>query len=569
MSTSLTLATNLAEYTDQWEWIKSLRDRNMMQEWEEAMRYYVLNDLFFLLNFVSLDGKTINTQTGKPLFFHDVYLDICKINQYYINNLINSFNGSTRRLGKSTIRTRYCSIQMALRNPEISIGIFSLLRYMAKKHLSGINDELKNNKMYYVLFPHILYDDPVASAKNGETVWSNTDGLRFKRNRVRLTQTIEHGAFLNERPTGSGYDVIHFDDCEDNSVVSNQENITKLHLAYSAAAALATPAVLEKPLFFITNTFYHPDGIAKKKYNEYMKSDPCSVSVYPAEDLSRDGDGPLGGTPQYPFTTKLLQQAFDEVGKDDYAIQFCCDFNLGQDRSMSRDWLTFYPDDPKDIMSGKNSYICIDASKGVYDPMAIFVWSASAEKKLFWTDGRRKKLDPASPLFFDEIFNICNLVANFSDRLVEIRVEQMHQQTWAELISSELKRRGLYISVIPCRGKLDKARARRFETAKLEREWQRWVPALQRGEIIFPKSTTMGGHGIVTTDEKGRVFDLVDYFLNSEYDRFPRASNDDLLDAGGLIWEPEANPIEYPTLGYKKYKPSHGYGGQYSWMSAG
>jgi len=531
------------------------------------MRYYTLHDMFFLLNFVSSDGRTIHSHYGKPLYWHEFYLEFCKRVQHYIDNLESSLDASARRGGKSTIRTKLGSIQMALRNPNISIAIFSVQKQLAKKHVSVIKEELQTNTLLKVLFPDVLFDDPQMAAKNGETIWSLTDGLRVKRDRVRSTQTIEHGAFFGGGPTGSGYDVIHFDDCENESVVSSQDMLTKLHDAYSSAVNLATPAVLPHPVFFVTNTFYHPEGIAFKKYKEYKAKDESLVRIEAGEDLTQPGDGPMGGTPQYPFTIDILEQKFTESNKDNYAIQYCCDFKTGHDRNFRREWLSFYDDDPHDIMKGKNSYVCIDASKGVYDPMGILVWSVGLDKKLYLSDGRRKKLDPASPAFFDEIFNICTTTMNFSNRLVHIRVEQMHQQTWAELIRAELNRRGLFINIIPCRGKLDKGSIRKFGVAKLDREWQRWAPALQRGDIILPRPSSMGGRGIMTQDENGKPFDLVDYFLSFEYDLFPRAPNDDLLDAGALIWDPDADPIEYPSIGYKRYTPATT--NTFSWMSAG
>lgn len=540
-----------------------------MQEWKQVMRHYSLKDLFFLLNFVGSDGKTIHSHYGTPFYFHDFYLDFCKKVQGYIDNLQSSEDGSARRGGKSTVRTKWASIQLALRHPDISIAIFSVQKQLAKKHVSVIKEELQSNALLKVLFDDRLYDDPQIAAKNGETIWSLTEGLRIKRTRVRSTQTIEHGAFFGGGPTGSGYDVIHFDDCENESVVSTQDMLTKLHEAYSSAVNLATPAVLPRPVFFMTNTFYHPEGVAYQKYKEYKGIDETLVRIRPGEDLSVPGDCPLGGTAVYPFTKEILEMKFKESNKDNYAIQYCCDFRVGHDRSFKRDWVQFYDLDAKDMMKGKNSYVCIDASRGVYDPMGIWVWSVGQDRKLYWTGGRRKKLDPASPAFYDEIFNICQFTGNFSDRLVQIRVEQMHQQTWAELISSEMNNRGVYVQIVPCRGKLESGVMRKFATTKLDREWQRWAPALQRGDIVFPRPVSLGGRGLMTQDENGKPFDLVDYFLSYELDLFPRAPHDDLLDAGALIWDPDGNPIEYPSVGYKKTYGHIKSNSIYSWMSAG
>lgn len=540
-----------------------------MLEWEEAMRELGMRDLFFLVNFILSEGRILHSDTRLPLFFHDFYLKLCKDVQWAMDNLESTFDGSARRGGKSTIRTKAGSIQLLLNHPDISICIFSVEKQRARTHLRFIKEELESNKLLKTLYHDILFDDPAMAAKNGETVWSMDEGLRVKRARPRANQTIEVNALFGGGPVGSGYDVIHFDDIEHGGVVSSQENLNKLHEAFAQAIHLATPAVLKRPIIFVTNTFFHPEGIAKKKHDEYSKKDPRLVRVEPAEDRTVDGDCPMGGTANYPFTPEILWLKYNEcANKDEYAIQYLCDFSAGQDRSFQRKWLQFYDQEPERVMQNKYSYLCIDASKGIYDPMAGVLWSAGQDKKLYLTGGFRKKLDPASPEFFDEIFVMASKAANLSERLVEIRVEQIGQQTWAELIRSEMRKRGLFTPVIPCRGKLGKSNIRRFNSTKLEREWQRWSPPLQRGDIVLPLPKSMNGAGLFVKDEDGKLFDLVDYFLNFEYDLFPRAPHDDVLDAGALIWEPDME-ITWPLLQSKR--ESHrmnGYKMDRSWMSA-
>ena len=72
----------------------------------------------------------------------------------------------------------------------------------------------------------------------------------------------------------------------------------------------------------------------------------------------------------------------------------------------------------------------------------------------------------------------------------------------------------------------------------------------------------------MTKNEKGEVFDLVDYFLEFEYDLFPRAPHDDVLDAGALIWEPDME-ISYPSPASTRSSRLPRKSGESSWMSAG
>lgn len=549
----LIIPTSLAEYRELAAYLESTKARSL-SKWQEVMRYYSTRDLFFLVNFVLRERQVMHSTYGTPLFFHEFYMEECKKIQWQLDNLESSFSGSARRGGKSTLRTKAASIQMVLKYPDISINISSVEKQLARRHMRNVKDELEQNTLLKVLWEDVLFMDPQNAAKNGETVWSVGDGLRVKRKRGGSNQTIECNNFITG-PTGSGYDMLHFDDCENGKMVSSQDNLSKLHEAFDSMIQVATPNVLRRPIIFVTNTFYHTEGVAMRKYKEYQKVDARKVSLIPGEDRTKSGDCPGGGVAVYPFTSEILWQKYAECkDKDEYFIQYCCDFKSGQDRRLKREWIGFYNENQLEICRGKNGYLCIDASRGIYDPMGIFGWALGFDKRYYWVDGSRKRLDPASPAFADEIFIVASRMVNLCGRLVEIRVEQMASQTWAELISSELHKRGMHVPVVACRGRLQKDVSRKFESTKLEREWQRWSPPLQRGEILFPRPPSMGGKGMPTVDEKGHPFDLVDYFLDNEYDLFPRAPHDDMLDSGALIWENDDNvpPIVWPVPAYRR-----------------
>lgn len=566
--TELAIPSTLAEYKELATYLEDIKARSL-SKWQEVCRYYTTRDMFFFVNFILRTRLVKHSTYGTPLFFHQSYLDECKKLQWQLDNLESSFSGSARRGGKSTLRTMASSIQMALKYPDISINISSVEKQLARRHLRNIKDELEQNTLLKVLWEDVLHMDPQNEAKNGGPTWSVAEGLRVKRKRGGSNQTFECNNFLTGS-TGSGYDILHFDDCENGKMVANSDMLLKLHDAFDNMIQTATPNVLRKPIIFVTNTFYHTEGVAMRKYNEYRKADPRRVSLQPAEDRERPGDCPGGGTAVYPFTSEILWQKYAECkDKDEYFIQFCCDFRSGQDRRFKREWIGFYNESQQDICRGKFGYLCIDASKGIYDPMGIFGWASGVDKRLYWVDGSRKKLDPASPAFADEIFIIASRMSNLCDRLVEIRVEQMGSQTWAELIASELHKRGMHVPVIACRGRISKDSTRRFESTKLEREWQRWSPALQRGEIVFPRPPSMGGKGLPSVDEKGVPFDLVDYFLDNEFDLFPRAAHDDMLDSGALVWEKDENipGVMFPSPSYRQVMRTDNYKAT-SWKSS-
>lgn len=571
----LYVPSTIDEYKDLWGWLNSVRDKSMDQ-WKEAMREYTKHDMFFLLNFVAADKNKVHSETGQLLYFHEVYLDYCRRNQRYIDELISSVDCSARSFSKSVVRTKLAAIQLIMRYPNIAIAIFSAEKQLASRHAAVIKDELDNNKLLKYLFDDVLWDNPQESAKRGETVWSRDEGLRVKRNLPRVNNTIERHAFFGTSPVGSRFDAIIYDDCESTQYIQNKEQCDKLHESFDATQPLLTPTVFPKGLIFINNTKFSTDGLIARKWDEYKSRNPESVYMYKAESEPVDeGTSPLGGMPQYPFTAKRLWEMYDELrDKTTYGLQMTGSFTAGEDRQMKREWITFSSDTPKKLAKGCNGFVCIDTSRGIYDPTGVVVWSVGHDKRLRWTDGSRKKMDPASPAYHDEIFSVVSRALNFNNRVVAIFVEQLSNQAWADLIRAELQKRGCYIQVIPCSGKLaNKDRDGRFGSTKMQRIWSRWAHQLQSGNIIFPTPKSMGGMGIATVDEKGTPFCLVDYFLQHEYDSFPRPKHDDLLDAGALIFEPDY-VIPYPSKnaskynGFEKPKPT-ARGGQTSWMSAG
>lgn len=565
---------DLNGYKELWGWLNSVRDKSM-DEWKEAMREYTKNDMFFLLNFVAADKNKVHSETGQLLYFHEVYLDYCRRNQRYIDELISSVDCSARSFSKSVVRTKLAAIQLIMRYPNIAIAIFSAEKQLASRHAAVIKDELDNNKLLKYLFDDVLWDNPQESAKRGETVWSRDEGLRVKRNLPRVNNTIERHAFFGTSPVGSRFDCIIYDDCESTQYVQNREQIDKLNESFDATQPLLTPTVFPKGLIFISNTKFSSDGLISRKWDDYKKRDPSSVYMFRAEtDPCEGGNSPLDGMANYPFTAKRLWEMYNEVkDKTVYGLQMMGSFSAGEDRLLKRDWITFSPDEPRKLAKGCNGIVCIDTSRGIYDPTGVVVWSVGHDKRLRFTDGSRKKMDPSSPMYHDEIFNIVSRAINFNNRVTAILVEQLANQAWADLIRAELQKRGCYIQVVPCAGKLNnREKTGRFANTKMERLWSRWAHQLQMGNVIMPLPKSMGGHGIPTVDEKGTPFDLIDYFLQHEYDAFPRPKHDDILDAGALIWEPDY-VIQYPSKnaskynGYEKIRQTNK-SGSTSWMSA-
>ena len=153
----------LADYKIVQEFLENTRKKSE-SDWFEAMRWYAQNDLFYLVNFIGSDGKTKHSQTGEKFYYHQHYLDACRQYERQVK-LGGGIDVSGRGSGKSTLRTKWLSIQLILNNPNITIFIFSVEKQLAKKHLRLIKQELDKNKILKTLFDDILWDNPSDAAK--------------------------------------------------------------------------------------------------------------------------------------------------------------------------------------------------------------------------------------------------------------------------------------------------------------------------------------------------------------------------------------------------------------------
>jgi hypothetical protein len=287
--------------------------------------------------------------------------------------------------------------------------------------------------------------------------------------------------------------------------------------------------------------------------------------------LSVPGDGPLGGTPRYPFTKKILHQKFNETkDKSDYGLQFALSYVHGEERKLNGDNIQSYDAPYRDFVRGKNVYILVDPSRGVADPTAILVAALGSDKKKAVTDGVYRKIDPSTDEMYNEIWALIQKARNFGARVVEVRVERTGQSVWPQLIQKELRARGEYVIVresVP-----PPTRTEHFESGKQERIYQRLAHSINQGDWLLPRLIKNGGHGILTRDENGKVFDLAELILEKEIKLFPRSRHDDAMDAMSMVEDTKLNadyPLQYPApegwiLGKLKSRPR---ANAYTWMS--
>src|SRR3989304_2114063 len=154
---------------------------------EQTFRTLVLNDLWFILYFVFKIGVAN----------HPFVVQACQ-------DVENGPDSKTldlwaREHFKSTILTRAEVVQKILRDPEVTIGVFSHTRPLAKTFLRSVKLLFEGSEFLKQLFPDILYQSPHTQAPK----WSEDDGLIVKRKGFPRKTPPKRWAFWTVFPPAS------------------------------------------------------------------------------------------------------------------------------------------------------------------------------------------------------------------------------------------------------------------------------------------------------------------------------------------------------------------------------
>jgi hypothetical protein len=135
---------------------------------------------------------------------------------------------------KSTIITVAGSIQNILQNPEITIGIFSHTKPIARAFLRQIKREFESNVALKKLFPDIVWDDPRDSPG-----WSEDSGIIVKRKTNPKEATVEAWGLVDGQPTSKHYTLVVYDDVVTRESVSTPEQVQKTTEAWELSDNLS------------------------------------------------------------------------------------------------------------------------------------------------------------------------------------------------------------------------------------------------------------------------------------------------------------------------------------------
>ena len=242
---------------------------------------------------------------------------------------------------KSTVITFAGIIQEVLRDPEITIAIFSHTAPIAKKFLQQIRTELEKNELLKQLFPNILWTKPSTEAP----VWSLDNGIILKRQSNPKEATIEAHGLVDGQPTSKHYRLRVYDDVVVKESVSTPEQIAKTTEAWELSSNLG----MEGGRTWYIGTRYSTDDT----YQEIIKRGIVQVRLRTSTD-----DGTFNGKPVL-WSEKENEKRKLEQGERTYSTQNLQNPLAGHLRTFDPDDLQTYEVRPETL----NVYILCDPAR--------------------------------------------------------------------------------------------------------------------------------------------------------------------------------------------------------------
>jgi hypothetical protein len=270
--------------------------------------------------------------------------------------------------GKSSWITNGGVIQEVLIDPEITVGLFSCTRDIARPFLAQIKNELEGNEELKALYPDVLWAKPRVEAPS----WSVDGGLVVKRKSNPKEASIEAHGLIDAMPTGRHFNLLVFDDIVTERHITNPEQIAKATERVELADNLGVGDGTRK--WMIGTRYSYNDS-----YGILLDHKIVKPRLYPATD-----DGTLDGSPVF-----LSQSAWDDRKKAQrttISAQMLQNPVAGNENTFRASWLRSYWVRPPMM----NVYIMGDPSKGrskTSDRTAIAVIGIDANSNYYFLDG--------------------------------------------------------------------------------------------------------------------------------------------------------------------------------------
>ena len=466
---------------------KPVRDPN------PTIAAWAKNDLFFLLVYVlgrkDADNDWCFARCREVQAAPDGYLDLWSRGHY-----------------KSSILTFGQTIWDIINDPEITIGIFSHTRPIAKAFLRQIKRELETNEQLKALYPDIFWSEPSTQSPK----WSEDEGITVKRTGNPKEATIEAWGLVDGQPTSKHYRLLVYDDVVTRESVTTPEMMAKTTEAVQLSFNLSAAGSVRR---FIGTRYHFNDS-----YRTLMENGTVTPRLYPATH-----NGKVDGDPVF-FTRGLLAEKRRDMGPYVYGAQMLLDPTADEKQGFKVEWLQYAAVSQR----GHNLVILVDpasSKKRESDYTAMWCLGLGPDRKVYVHDMLRDRLSLTE--------RAGTLMAwhrkwNSLGTLLAVGYEQYGMQADIEHIRDLMERENYRFNITPLGGGM----------AKPDRI-RRLIPWFEQSRIYLPPK-------MAKTNYEGREVDLVQSFKLDEFIPFPVGTHDDMLDSLARFLD-EDLPIAWPA----------------------
>ena len=432
---------------------------------------------------------------------------------------------------KSTLISYAGIIQEILNDPEITVGIFSHTRPIAKGFMDQIKLEFEGNQKLKALYPDILYDNPAIESPK----WSKDGGIVVKRQGNPREATVEAWGLVDGQPTSKHFKLMVYDDVVTIASVTTAEQIQKTTDAWDISSNLASKKEDGNIRRWMIGTRYN----YADSYHEIMERGAAKPRIYPATD-----DGTIDGNPVF-----LTREAWDKKVRETSLYNLACQQlqnpNAGNMAEFKEEYLRYYDVRPLTL----NVYIMCDyaggrSSSGSSKTAMAAIGVDSGLNKYF-LDGAAHKMSLTGRWKMLKALYL-KWVNAPGVQLCQVGYERFGAQTDIEYFEEEMKKSdNPQFPIKELNWPRDGDIAKDNRIRRLEPDFRNWGFYLPyEGELTKRQREAKAGgidylisKPIRNIDEERKVYNLMTYFVKTEFLFFPNTTAKDLLDATSRIYD--------------------------------
>ena len=450
-------------------------------------------DLFFLLVRL-LNRKDMD---------RDWLFDRCREVQAEPNGYLDLW---AREHYKSTIITFGLSIQDILCDPEITIGIFSFNRPLAKDFLVQVKREFESNELLKELYPDVLWQNPAKQAPK----WSEDDGLIVRRRSNPKEATVEAWGLVDAMPTGSHFKIRVYDDVITEKHVTTPDQIKKATDAWALSLNLGSQQPCSRygaaNLERYVGTRYHYND----PYREIMARGTAKPRIYPGT-----ADGTVEGEPVLLDRETMAKKRRD-MGPYIFSCQVLLDPKADEAQGFLAQWLQYWSPTMKKL-AGMNLYLLCDPAgekKKTNDYTVMVVIGLAEDRNIYLIDGLRDRLN-----LTERTSALMALHRKYGP--IKTGYEKYGKDSDIEHIEDVMDRENYRFPITVLGG----------QTPKFDRI-RKLIPLFEQSRFYIPSACYF-------KTAKGRIADFTKLFIDEEYGAFPVGVHDDMLDCLARIRDGE------------------------------